>query len=182
LFYSKKWIDLSQLNSKYHHEKKITLCLLLMAGTVASVSAQTDQQMLDRIREEGMNKSQVMATALQFTDVAGPRLANSPGLKRAQDWAVNELKTWGMVNAKREAWGKFGKGWEIQKNYAAITAPYYHAIIAIPKAWTPGTNGLIKGDIMVIKGRYHVPDLEKYKGKLKGKIVMMDVKGAVEQT
>jgi carboxypeptidase Q len=162
-------------------KRKLLYSLLLMAGTVASVSAQTDQQMLDRIREEGMNKSQVMATALQFTDVAGPRLANSPGLKRAQDWAVNELKTWGMVNAKREAWGKFGKGWEIQKNYAAITAPYYHAIIAIPKAWTPGTNGLIKGDIMVLKVD-SVPDLEKYKGKLKGKIVMMDVKGAVEQT
>jgi carboxypeptidase Q len=162
-------------------KRKLLYSLLLMAGTVASVSAQTDQQMLDRIREEGMNKSQVMATALQFTDVAGPRLANSPGLKRAQDWAVNELKTWGMVNAKREAWGKFGKGWEIQKNYAAITAPYYHAIIAIHKALTPGTNGLIKGDIMVLKVD-SVPDLEKYKGKLKGKIVMMDVKGAVEQT
>ena len=28
----------------------------------------------------------------------------------------------------REPWGKFGKGWEVQKNYAAITAPYYHAV------------------------------------------------------
>jgi carboxypeptidase Q len=162
-------------------KRNLLYTLLLMAGTVESVSAQTDQQMLDRIRDEGMYKSQVMATALQFTDVAGPRLANSPGLKRAQDWAVNELKTWGMVNAKREPWGKFGKGWEIQKNYAAITAPYYHAIIAIPKAWTPGTNGLVKGDVVVLKVD-SVPDLEKYKGKLKGKIVMMDVKGTVEQT
>src|SRR3954462_11585279 len=129
-------------------KRKLLYTLLLMAGTVVSVSAQTDQQMLDRIREEGMSKWQVMATALQFTDVAGPRLANSPGLKRAQDWAVNELKTWGMVNAKREAWGKFGKGWEVQKNYVAITAPYYHNIIAVPKAWTPGTNGLVKGDVV----------------------------------
>jgi hypothetical protein len=161
--------------------KKLLYVLLLTAGTIGSASAQTDQQMLDRIRDEGLEKSQVMATAFQLTDVAGPRLANSPGLKRAQDWAVNELKTWGMVNAKREPWGKFGKGWEVQKNYAAITAPYYHAIIAIPKAWTPGTNGLIKGDVVVIKIDT-ITDIDKYKGKLKGKIVMTDVKGNIEDT
>ncbi|MFD2863373.1 M28 family metallopeptidase [Mucilaginibacter antarcticus] len=162
-------------------KRKLLYALLLTAGTMSSVSAQTDEQMLARIREEGMLKSQVMATALQFTDVAGPRLANSPGLKRAQDWAVNELKTWGAVNAKREPWGKFGKGWEIQKNYVAITAPYYHNIIAIPKAWTPGTNGLVKGDVVLLKVD-SLPDLAKYQGKLKGKIVMMDVKGTGGQT
>jgi carboxypeptidase Q len=56
-----------------------------------------------------------------------------------------------MVNSKLEPWGKFGKGWEVQKNYAAITVPYYHAIIAIPKAWTPGTNGAIKGEVVLVK-------------------------------
>jgi carboxypeptidase Q len=160
-------------------KRKLLYVLLLTAGTIGSASAQTDQQMLDRIKEEGLEKSQVMATAFQLTDVAGPRLANSPGLKRAQDWAVNALKTWGAVNAKREPWGKFGKGWEVQKNYAAITAPYYHAIIAIPKAWTPGTNGLIKGEVVVIKIDT-ITDIDKYKGKLKGKIVMTDVKGYPE--
>ncbi|MES2378549.1 MAG: M20/M25/M40 family metallo-hydrolase [Bacteroidota bacterium] len=162
-------------------KRKLLYVLLLTAGTIGSASAQTDQQMLDRIKDEGLEKSQVMATAFQLTDVAGPRLANSPGLKRAQDWAVNALKTWGAVNAKREPWGKFGKGWEVQKNYAAITAPYYHAIIAIPKAWTPGTNGLIKGDVVVIKIDT-ITDIDKYKGKLKGKIVMTDVKGNLENT
>jgi carboxypeptidase Q len=162
-------------------KRKLLYALLLTAGTIASVSAQTDEQFLERIKEQGMYKSQVMATALQFTDVAGPRLANSPGLKRAQDWAVNELKTWGAVNAKREAWGKFGKGWEIQKNYVAITAPYYHNIIAVPKAWTPGTNGLVKSEVILLK-LDSLPDLAKYAGKLKGKIVMMDVKGTGGQT
>jgi carboxypeptidase Q len=62
-----------------------------------------------------------------------------------------------------------------------MTAPYYHAIIAIPKAWTPGTNGAIKGDVVVLKVD-SLPDLAKYKGKLKGKVVMMDVRGGAEQT
>ena len=132
---------------------KLIYTSLLLAGTMGTALAQDtpDPAVVAKIREEGLNHSQVMDIAFQLTDVAGPRLANSPGLKRAQDWAVNQLKTWGMVNAKREAWGKFGKGWEVQKNYAAISVPYYHAIIAIPKAWTPGTNGLIKGDVIYLK-------------------------------
>src|SRR5581483_10865672 len=128
-------------------KRKLLFSCLFIAAISGSLLAQdrTDQAMLQKIRDEGLNHSKVMETAFYLSDVAGPRLAGSPGLKRAQDWAVSQLKTWGLVNANREAWGKFGKGWEVQKNYAAITAPYYHAIIAIPKAWTPGTNGLIKG-------------------------------------
>jgi len=91
------------------------------------------------------------------------------------------LTSWGLVNAKREAWGKFGKGWEIQKNYAAITVPYYHAIIAIPKAWTPGTGGPVTGDVVVIKADT-ITDMDKYKGKLQGKIIIFDVKPNVERT
>ena len=115
-----------------------------------------------------------IAFHLPPTDISGPRLSGSPGLKFApRDYAVNTLKTWGLVHAMREPWGKFGKGWEVQRNYAAITEPYYHAIIAIPKAWTPGTNGLFKGEVVYIKVDT-VTDLEKYKGKLKGKIVITD--------
>jgi carboxypeptidase Q len=155
---------------------------LLMAGTVGSAFAQDtpDPTMTARIREEGMNHSQVMDIAFHLTDISGPRLAGSPGLKRAQDWAVQTLKTWGMVNAKREDWGKFGKGWEVQKNYAAMTVPYYHAIIAIPKAWTPGTNGPIKAEVVYIKADT-TTDLAKYKGKLKGKIVIFDATAPAEQ-
>jgi carboxypeptidase Q len=161
---------------------KLLYTSLLLAGTLGTALAQDtpDPAVIQKIREEGLKHSQVMDIAFQLTDVAGPRLANSPGLKRAQDWAVNQLKTWGMVNAKRESWGKFGKGWEVQKNYAAMTVPYYHAIIAIPKAWTPGTNGLIKGDVIYLKVD-SVADLAKYKGKLKGKIVITEAAAPAEQ-
>ena len=155
---------------------------LLMAATMGTAVAQDtpDPAMTARIREEGLNHSQVMDIAFHLTDVSGPRLAGSPGLKRAQDWAVNQLKTWGMVNAKREDWGKFGKGWEVQKNYTAMTVPYYHAIIAIPRAWTPGTNGPIKSDVVYLKADT-VTDLAKYKGKLKGKIIITDATAPAEQ-
>jgi hypothetical protein len=114
-----------------------------------------------------------MDIAYHITDVAGPRLSNSPGLKRAQDWAVKYFNEMGLKNVHLEAWGEFGKGWQVDKFYAATTLPYYHAIIASPKAWTPGTNGPIKSEVILIKADT-ITDLAKYKGKLKGKIVMLE--------
>lgn len=155
--------------------KKSLLFSLLTVGVglVANAQEAVDQAATQKIREEGLNHSQVMKTAFYLTDVAGPRLSGSPGLKKAQNWAVNELKSYGLVNAKLEPWGKFGKGWQVNKNYAAITVPYYHAIIAIPKAWTSSTKGPIKSDVILIKADT-VTDFGKYKGQLAGKIVVMD--------
>jgi carboxypeptidase Q len=155
--------------------KKSLLFSLLTLGISLSAAAQEviDQAAVQKIREEGLNHSQVMKTAFYLTDVAGPRLSGSPGLKNAQNWAVKELQSYGFVNAKLEPWGKFGKGWQVNKNYAAITVPYYHAIIAIPKAWTSSTKGPVKGDIVLVKVDT-LTDLAKYKGQLAGKIVVMD--------
>ena len=163
--------------------RKLLFSCLLIGGTIVSVLAQepVDTAMVRKIRNEGLNHSKVMETAFYLTDASGPRLSGSPELKHAQDWAVNQLKTWGLVNATREPWGKFGKGWEVKKNYAAMTVPYYHAIIAIPKAWTPGTNGAISGDVVLIKADT-IADLAKYKGTLKGKVVIFDTKPPVERT
>ena len=148
---------------------------LLIAGMSISAVAQeaVDPQITQKIRTEGMDKSKVMETAFYLTDVSGPRLSNSPGLKRAEEWAVNTLKSYGLQNVKLEPWGKFGKGWEIEKNYSAMTSPYYHAVIASPKAWTPGTNGPVKSEIVIVKADT-ITDLDKYKGKLKGKVVIFD--------
>lgn len=164
-------------------KSKLLYSCLLVAGTLSTVMAQepVDTVMVRKIREEGLNHSKVMETAFYLTDVSGPRLSGSPGLKRAQDWAVSRLKSWGLINSKLEPWGKFGKGWEVQKNYAAITLPYYHAIIAIPKAWTPGTNGAIEGDVVLVKADT-ITDLDKYNGTLKGKIIIFDTRAGVERT
>jgi len=161
---------------------KLLYSCLLLAGTMGTAFAQDtpDPVMTAKIREEGLKHSQVMDIAFHLTDASGPRLAGSPGLKRAQDWAVSTLKSWGLVNTARESWGKFGKGWEVQKNYIAMTAPYYHAIIDIPKAWTPGTNGPIKTEVVYLKAD-SLSDLAKYKGKLKGKIIITDARPPAEQ-
>ncbi|RZK40494.1 MAG: M20/M25/M40 family metallo-hydrolase [Pedobacter sp.] len=128
---------------------------------------------VQKIRTEGLEKSKASEIAYQITDVAGPRLSNSPGLKRAQDWAMKYFKEMGLQNVHLEAWGEFGKGWQIDKFYAATTAPFYRPIIGAPKAWTPGTKGPIKSEVVLIKADT-ITDLAKYKGKLAGKIVMIE--------
>jgi carboxypeptidase Q len=154
--------------------KKFTATLLAV-GFFVSAFAQdkVDQAAVQKIRKEGLENSKVMDIAFHMTDVLGPRLSNSPGLKKAQDWAVKQFTDWGLKNARLEAWGTFGKGWQIDKYYAATTTPFYKAIIASPKAWTAGTNGPIKSAVILIKADT-VSDLDQYKGKLAGKIVMLD--------
>jgi len=154
--------------------KKFTFSALAL-GLCFSAFAQEPIHLavVQKIRTEGLEKSKVMDIAYHITDVAGPRLSNSPGLKRAQDWAVKYFKEMGLKNVHLEAWGEFGKGWQVDKYYAATTLPFYRPIIASPKAWTPGTNGLIKSEVILIKADT-VTDLAKYKGKLGGKIVMIE--------
>jgi carboxypeptidase Q len=86
---------------------KLLYTCLVLTGITGTVFAQetVDQAAVQKIREEGLNHSKVMETAFYLTDVSGPRLSGSPGLKRAQDWAVNQLKSWGVGEFKTRALG-----------------------------------------------------------------------------
>ncbi len=154
--------------------KKFTLSVYALLACFSAFAQETpNAAAVQKIRTEGLDKSKVMDIAYHITDVSGPRLSNSPGLKRAQEWAVKYLKEIGLSNVHLEAWGEFGKGWQVDKYYAATTLPFYRPIIASPKAWTPGTKGPIKSEVVLIKADT-ITDLAKYKGKLKGKIVMVE--------
>ncbi|RZJ63663.1 MAG: peptidase M28, partial [Flavobacterium sp.] len=104
--------------------KKITFSALAL-GLCFSAFAQepVNSAAVAKIRTEGLDKSKASEIAYQITDVAGPRLSNSPGLKRAQDWAVKYFNEMGLKNVHLEAWGDFGKGWQVDKYYAATTKP-----------------------------------------------------------
>ena len=161
------------------------------------------KEVLDKIREEGTQNSQVMQTLSYLSDVVGPRLTASPGMKRGNDWTRDTLAKWGLQNAHLEAWGPFGRGWTLKRFSAQIDGPTAIPLIAYPKAWSPGTDVLIPApvappvDPKAKKGKTPPPpaapanpstaytsevvrfnanneaDLEQYKGKLKGKIVLI---------
>lgn len=149
----------------------VTLVALLLA---VHISFAQDEAATSKIRNEGMNNSKVMDIAFHLTDVAGPRLTNSPGYLRAANWAKDELTRMGLVNAMLEPWGDFGIGWEQTRCYIAMTAPYYTPIIAIPRAWTGGTPGkkIMSGEVLLINVKDSAELYQNYTGKIKGRIVM----------
>jgi carboxypeptidase Q len=154
--------------------KKIAVFLsALFCIFILSAQVKVDADAVAKIKEQGLNKSNVMYYAHQLTDVIGPRLTASPGYWKAANWAKDELTKMGLVNAQVEPWGDFGKGWEQEKCYIAMTAPYYQPLIAVPKAWTGSTPGKksISGEVVLVKAKDTV-ELMQYVGKLKGKIVM----------
>ena len=126
---------------------------------------------IQRIKDEGMNRSQVMQTLSYLSDVIGPRLTASPGMKRANDWTRDQLTKWGLQNAHLEPWGPFGRGWTLKRFSAQVIEPTAFPVIAYPKAWSPGLAAPLTGDVVYIDAKT-VEDLEKFKGKLNGKIVL----------
>jgi carboxypeptidase Q len=164
--------------------RKLGAALLLSAFVLPSASfAQTatapatavykaPDDVIAKIKDEGMNRSQVMQTLSYLTDVIGGRLTNSPSMKRANEWTRDTMQKWGMQNAKLESWGPWGRGWSLKSFNAQVVAPQTIPVIAYPKAWSTSTKGAITADVVYMDAKSDA-DLEKYKGQLAGKIVLI---------
>jgi carboxypeptidase Q len=142
-----------------------------------------DLETITRIRYEGFHDSKVMDFASGLMDSIGERLTGSPNMKRANEWTRDQLAAMGLSNAHLESWGPFGRGWANQYVNVRMTSPDVATLIASPKAWTPGTNGVVTGKcIRVIADKKE--DFDKYRGKLAGMIVILgadaDVKPPTE--
>jgi hypothetical protein len=154
--------------------KNLKLAVVLAVAPFFTIAQEkVDAAMMQKIRNEGMNNSQVMDIAWNITDGNGPRVTGSPGFLKAAIYAKQTLEKWGVKNVRIEPWGEFGKGWELEKSYVAMTAPYYKPLITFPKVWTAGTNGLQNAEVVVITAKDSA-SLDVYRGKLKGKIVIVD--------
>jgi hypothetical protein len=147
--------------------------IAILAIPTMNFAQEVDATVMQKIRTEGLQNSKVMDIAFNLTDKSGNRLANSEGYARAANYAKETLSEWGVQNAHLEAWGEFGKGWDLEKMYLAITAPYYKPLIAWPKTWTAGTKGLKKAGIVVVDAKDSATVLS-YKGQLKGKLIIID--------
>jgi carboxypeptidase Q len=123
-----------------------------------------------RIREEGLQRSQIMETLSYLSDVIGPRLTGSPNMKRANEWTRDQLAKWGLQNAHLEPWGPFGRGWVLKHFSAQVTEPQTIPLIAYPKAWSPGAN-IPQAEVVYVDAKDEA-DLARFKGTLRGKIVL----------
>lgn len=142
----------------------------LAAGTALAQPADLD--MVNRIRAEALERSQVMEIARELTDRLGPRLTGSPAMKRANEWTRDRMSEWGLSRARLDAW-EFGQGWTYSKVQVRMVAPESKPLEALPKGWTVGTEGAVRG--AAVRVTLAKPeDLEAQKGKLAGKVVLLD--------
>jgi carboxypeptidase Q len=148
--------------------------LLLALPIVAQMPQEkVDLDAIYKIKDEGLNHSQVMDTLSYLTDVYGGRLTGSPQIKAAAEWTKKKLTEWELTNVHLETWGPFGRGWTNEKFTArAISPDSRFPLIAYPKAWTPGTNGTVEADVVMAVINTD-QDFEKFRGQLRGKYVMM---------
>jgi hypothetical protein len=148
-----------------------TLLFASVPSPAQSSNEKLDLADLSRIRDEALNHSQLMEMAGYLTDVVGPRLTGSPNLIRGEEYARDKLRSWGLADAHLEPWGPFGRGWSLESFSASMTAPGYSPLIAYPKAWSPGTSGPVRGEAVFLDVKT-AADLDRFKRRLKGKIVL----------
>ncbi|HVT93998.1 MAG TPA: M20/M25/M40 family metallo-hydrolase [Bryobacteraceae bacterium] len=165
-----------------------TLVLIAAVGLVAIPAApqeRVDLTVVNRIRSEEFDQSKVMDTMAWLSDRYGPRLTASPEFLEAANWAMGRLKEYGLENVKLEKWGPFGRSWSLEQASVEMLEPRYSALTAAPLAWTANTAGPVTGEAIFApleRGRTYNfkkadEDLakyaEKWKGKLRGKIVLI---------
>jgi carboxypeptidase Q len=162
-----------------------TLSTFLLCSLVLGAQDETKTlQIVQKIKAEAFDNSQVMGTLSYLSDVYGPRLTASAEFNEAAQWTVNRLKSYGLSDVKEEAWGPFGRSWSIESYTIDMLSPRYSHLVAAPLAWSAPTNGVVKGEVMLAALPSREFNLKKYadqiqefenkwKGKLQGKIVLV---------
>lgn len=150
-------------------------CATLAMGQMQAQTAISDE-LAYKIKNEAFANSDIDKLSQYMTDLLGSRLAASQQKLRAEQLVVKKLGEYGLTNPHAEFAVKFERGgWDSERNYVAMTAPYYCSYAANPKAWTGSTKGLVKGEVVYIDQLNSEADIEKYRGKLAGKVVLLPV-------
>ena len=150
----------------------LAACFVAASGAT-SVEEPVDLAMVTRIRDEGLNHSKVMDTVAHLADVIGPRLTGSPQVREANEWTRRQLEAWGLQGARLERWGPFGRGWTFERATVHMLSPAHAPLVALPRAWTPGTDGPVRGEAVRVRLESDA-DLQRARGTLAGKILLLD--------
>ena len=165
---------------KKMHLSAFLIVFFLLPVFVLAQTEPVDLEMIYKIKQFEKSRSQIEDISFWMTDYLGPRLTASQNKARANEFVKTKFEEFGLSNAVIDPVRPFDRGgWDNKKTYVAMTAPYYCAFAATPVAWTGSTKGLIKGEVVLLDFQ-SLEDLEQYKGKLKGKIVLMPASDTYE--
>ena len=151
----------------------LAAAVLVCSAPVARAQEKVDVATIERIKTEEMQHSQVMEIMSWLSDVYGPRLTWSPNIMRARDWAIGQMKSWGLANVHEEKWDNPpGLGWENERFSLMATSPMPFIVAAVPQAWSASTNGTVTGQAVLIQAGCSDEMQEKYTGKVKNAFVL----------
>ena len=151
--------------------RKTLLAAVAVTLSVPALAQSVDRGAMNKLIAEGIDHSEVMVTAEHLTDVIGPRLTNSPAMRRAEEWTQAKFRGWNLVNVHKEAFD-FGRGWSIERSSVRMLTPRPLQLTAIPIAWTPATKGPLTAPVIVAPMKRE-RDFARWQGKLAGKIVLV---------
>jgi hypothetical protein len=140
-------------------------------GRPAARDAALDPATIGRIRTEAIQRSQAADHVWWLSEVYGPRATGTPAFQQASEWAMKRFTEWGMSNVHQERF-PFGQGWTIERFSAHLVQPQTQTFIGQPRWNSPSTSGAVLADVVHVQARTET-DLAKYKGQLRGKIVVM---------
>jgi len=144
--------------------------IILIASQIQSFAQPSNHSMLRLIKDEGFKRSQVMETVSWLSDIYGPRMTGSPAIEDAKEWAIQQLRLWGITNVHEERFA-FGKGWSLERFHAHMIEPQVMPIIGYPKSWTNSTNGTVVADVVRVDIK-SLEDIKQYQGTLRDKVVL----------
>jgi hypothetical protein len=159
---------------------RVIACCLIVSLFSLPLLAQSaaDKDLLERIRREEKDNSQIMKTMHMFTDVYGPRLTGSPNHRHAAEWAVKQMTEWGLKNAHLEPWDFGHPGWLNERLTAHMISPIKDVLSCEVLAWTPSTRGVVRAKArqLILPERPTQSQLtdffEKEKANVRGRIVL----------
>jgi len=164
---------------KNKYIRVFSVVLVFTSSFGFTIPSLVDWAMVARIREEGLQHSKVMEYESYIVDVLGARLTLSRDMQRAQVWALDEMKKMGLSQVNSEAYMDYGVTWDNEYVSAHMVAPDYMPLNAYPVAYTSSTLGKINADAIVVDLQSK-EDFEIYRGKLKGKAVLISSPAVID--
>jgi carboxypeptidase Q len=150
--------------------KRFIRSSVLLVSALVFLGAQQDVSVVDKIIDEGRNRSEVMAHLDHLTNKIGPRLTSSDRLTQACEWAKSQFEKWGLKNCRLEQWGTFPVGFNRGPWSGKMTEPEELALTFTTNSWSPGTQGPQSAE--AIMGPSTEKELEEVQHNLAGKWVL----------
>ena len=148
------------------------IAISTISGVAQEAASKPEAVALDKsIVEAATKDSEIMKNLAYLSDYIGPRLTGSESLRRANEWAAEVMKSYGLENVHQEGW-TIPTGWERGTATARIVEPNNgRSLLIASRGWSPSTKGKVVGEVVLFEAKSS-KDFDKYRGKLKNAIIM----------